>query len=81
MGKLNKAPITVPAQAINKDSPTLGTILSIASWDKSRGNIADIRIHILPGASKNRSGVTSNPDADQIEAAIINVVSAYLNIF
>ncbi len=31
IGKLKTAPITVPAQAIKRDSPTLGTILSIAS--------------------------------------------------
>ena len=49
-GKLKIAPITVPAQAINKDSATFGTILSIASCDKSRGNFAEISIHILPGA-------------------------------
>ena len=81
IGKLNSAPITVPAQAINSDSPTFGTILSIASLDKSRGNIAEINIQILLGASKNLSGVTSSPDADQIDAATIKIVNKYLRTF
>jgi hypothetical protein len=80
-GKLKTAPITVPAQAINSDSATLGTILSIASCDKSRGNIAEISIHILPGADRNLSGVISNPEADHIEPKTIKTVIKYLSIF
>ena len=80
-GKLNIAPITVPAQAINKDSPTLGTILSIASCDKSNGNIAEISIHTLPGADRNLSGVISNPEADHKDATTIMKVIEYLKIF
>ena len=76
-GKLKNAPITVPAQAINNDSPTLGTILSIASWERSRGNIAVIRIHTLLGAVKNLSGVISRPEADHKDPAMIRNVITY----
>ena len=81
IGKLNIAPITVPAQAIKRDSATFGTILSIASCDKSRGNIAEISIHILPGADKNLSGVISSPEADHIDPTTIKKVIKYLSIF
>ena len=80
-GKLKTAPMTVPAQAINSDSATLGTILSIASCDKSRGNIAEISIHIFPGADRNLSGVISNPEADHIDPTTIRTVIKYLRIF
>ena len=80
-GKLKTAPITVPAQAINNDSATLGTILSIASCDKSNGNIADTNIQILPGALKNLSGVISRPDADHIEPITIKTVIKYFKNF
>ena len=77
IGKLKNAPITVPAQAINNDSPTLGTILSIASWERSRGNIAVIRIQTLLGAVKNLSGVISRPEADHKDPAMIRNVITY----
>ena len=80
-GKLKIAPITVPAHAIKSDSATFGTILSIASCDKSKGNIAEIKIQILPGAEKILSGVISRPDADQIEPTTIRTVITYFNIF
>ena len=80
IGKLNIAPITVPAQAMKRDSPTFGTILSIASCDKSRGNIAVTSIQTLLGAVKNLSGVISRPEADQIDPATIKTVIRYFNI-
>ena len=46
IGKLNIAPITVPAQAINSDSNTFGIILSKASLLKSKGNIAPTKFAI-----------------------------------
>ena len=71
IGKLNTAPITVPAHAINNDSATLGRILSIASELRSSGNIAPTNIAICSGAFKIFSSVISKPDADQIEPITI----------
>ncbi len=54
MGKLNIAPITVPAHAINKDSKTFGIILSNASELKSNGNIAPTKVAICAGIDTQR---------------------------
>ncbi len=74
IGKLKKAPITVPAHAINKDSQTLGIILSKASSLKSKGNIAPTKMPICLGASSILSRVISSPDADQIDEITIKKV-------
>ena len=80
MGKLNIAPITVPAHAINKDSKTFGIILSNASVLKSNGNIAPTKVAICAGALSILSRVISKPDADQIAETTIKLVNEYLNI-
>ena len=80
IGKLNIAPITVPAHAINKDSKTFGIILSNASELKSKGNIAPTKVAICAGALSILSRVISKPDADQIAETTIKLVNEYLNI-